>query len=839
MRRGLLPRLLPLFLVRLGRRHPIVVCLVSLLVCVAAVVLGIHVRIDTDVLSLMPNHDPVIRQFKITVERFGSVDLLLVVVRLPSDGDLEAEVGFADRLAAELRRWDSIDWVEYRLEDPALTAAPLLDRATLLLPEARLEKLLDSLDDDGLQRAAERIRAQLLAPQGIVVQEMLELDPMGLLPELLRRARLGGIGVRFDPGTGCLIDPARRFLLMLAKPTRPAQEVAFDRQLAAGLPSRVQRAEADWRADGWEGKAPQVEFAGGYITALDDGRLIVSDLGVGVATSFIGVMLLFLLAFRRPAALGYAFAPLAVGLALTFIFVAVVMHGLNSATSAFAALLIGLGIDFVIVLYGRYVEERIAGSGHEDAVDAMGRHTGVGVLLGAVTTAATFYAFLITDFRGLSDLGLLTGTGILLFAATVFLLLPALLTLRGSGKSVSRRLHLHSFGSDMLCRLSLARPKTVAVIAAVVTVSLGAAAFRLQFDDDIRNMRSAGNKGVILRQEIMKAFGLRFTPMMIRIDGTSEDDVMTAARRLLPDLRQLEDGETLAGVDTIAGMVPSRDQQLKLIRLLNERRPELGDLETRFKTALENAGLNPDPFLPGIRHLEKALSVSRPLSLSDLQGTSLARVVDRYFRRFPSGVSTVIYCYPPAGKWRRNAPPALERLLSRHPEAVLTGANVVSAELRQLVWKDAARAAILGMVLVTALLAIDLGGIRQAALALVPLAIGVVWMLGAMALAGIRMNLMNIFVLTMIIGIGVDYGVHLLHRWRESEGDPNALAETAKAIAVAALTTVVGFGSLVLSHFPGLRSIGATAILGAVSTAVLSITVLPVLLSKGRSCRGG
>jgi hypothetical protein len=199
----------------------------------------------------------------------------------------------------------------------------------------------------------------------------------------------------------------------------------------------------------------------------------------------------------------------------------------------------------------------------------------------------------------------------------------------------------------------------------------------------------------------------------------------------------------------------------------------------------------------------------------------------------------VIYCYPPAGKWRRNAPPALERLLSRHPEAVLTGANVVSAELRQLVWKDAARAAILGMVLVTALLAIDLGGIRQAALALVPLAIGVVWMLGAMALAGIRMNLMNIFVLTMIIGIGVDYGVHLLHRWRESEGDPNALAETAKAIAVAALTTVVGFGSLVLSHFPGLRSIGATAILGAVSTAVLSITVLPVLLSKGRSCRGG
>ena len=82
----------------------------------------------------------------------------------------------------------------------------------------------------------------------------------------------------------------------------------------------------------------------------------------------------------------------------------------------------------------------------------------------------------------------------------------------------------------------------------------------------------------------------------------------------------------------------------------------------------------------------------------------------------------------------------------------------------------------------------------------------------------------------MIVGIGVDYGIHLLHRWYESGGDPTAVAETAKAIAVAAMTTMVGFGSLVLSHYPGLRSVGGAAILGALSTAILSITLLPALL---------
>jgi predicted RND superfamily exporter protein len=95
-----------------------------------------------------------------------------------------------------------------------------------------------------------------------------------------------------------------------------------------------------------------------------------------------------------------------------------------------------------------------------------------------------------------------------------------------------------------------------------------------------------------------------------------------------------------------------------------------------------------------------------------------------------------------------------------------------------------------------------------------------------------RLNFFNIFVLTMIVGIGVDYGIHLLHRWYESDGDPIAVSETAKAIAVAAMTTMVGFGSLVLSHYPGLRSVGGAAILGALSTAVLSITLLPALLLK-------
>ena len=176
-------------------------------------------------------------------------------------------------------------------------------------------------------------------------------------------------------------------------------------------------------------------------------------------------------------------------------------------------------------------------------------------------------------------------------------------------------------------------------------------------------------------------------------------------------------------------------------------------------------------------------------------------------------------------------PPQLAELVGGREWAVLAAPVVVSAELRRIVWRDAAKAAVIGMVAVFLLMWADLSSPVRAMLALVPLAFGMVWMLGLMALLGLRVNFMNIFVITMVIGIGVDYGVHLLHRWFESDGDSAAMAGTARAIAVAALTTMVGFGSIGLSHFPGLRSVGVVAILGALCTAVASITVLPVLLA--------
>jgi len=668
---GLLPRQLPLLLVRIGRLHPRLVVALAIVAWLVAGLLASRVEIETDILSLVPRDNPVVEEFRTTVERFGSVDSLLVVIHLEAGRPIEDTLGFAERVAESLRDWELIDWVEYRVDSTAEAAVPLLDRAMLFLDPSELDELLSGLDDQGLSETAARLRAQLMTPQSLVTKDLIRLDPMGLLPRILAKVKLGGVGVRVDPETGCLIDDGRRFLLMMAKPVRPAQDLEFDRELVAGLERRIVEISDAWVAEVGDGRAPRVEFTGGYLVALDDARLITADMVVGLVSSLVGVMVLFLLAFRSRAALVFAFFPLVTGIALTFAFGAVALGRINSLTSAFGGLVIGLGIDFVIVLYARYIEARRVGVSHEVAVDTMGRHTAVGVLLGAVTTAATFFSFLVTDFPGLWELGLLTGTGILLLVATVYLLLPALLTLVHPRRSEDRPLHLHSFGSDMLCRKSLKKPWLTVLVAGAITVILGFGARSLRWDDDFRNMRSGDNRAIQLRQEVMDAFDLRFSPMVLRVDGADEAEALAGCRSILPELEALVDGENLAGVDTIAGVIPPLGMQEEIIGILEETAPAHEGWRGRFETALREHGLNPVAFDEGINHFTAALARREPLSLADLEGTPLARVLDRYVAAAEDEVSAAIYVYPPVGEWRRGASPALEAGHGE-PESVLS-----------------------------------------------------------------------------------------------------------------------------------------------------------------------
>jgi uncharacterized protein len=818
----------------------------------AALLLASRLSFDTDMLHLLPRQDPAIGAYVETLEDFGANSFLLVAVRIPEGAALEPYESLVDDLALRLKALPEVKSVEHRIGDPQELLDTFFPKAVLFLDAPGRQALAERLSDEGIRRRVSELRRALATPAGPVVKELAKLDPLGLSEIFLRRLTRSRGTLSVDWTSGYYLSRDHRLLLLLAEPVRPPQDILFDRRLARAVDRAIASSLAGWgnlagaTADIYgEAPRPQVIVGGPYLTAEGDEALIRRDMVVNIATSGLGVFLLFLYAFRRPGALLYAFVPLLSGLALTFGFAAAVLGSLSSATSVVAALLIGLGVDFVIVSYGRYVEARRSGADLEGALLRVGASCSGAVVAGAVTTAATFYAFTFTQFTGLSEMGLLTGTGILFCMVSVLLLLPAMLAWsedRSRRREREPRLYLHSFGTQRLTFLAMRHPAAALALGLAVTLGMLLAATRIRFDESMKTMRPRGNRGIDATVEVGQHFGSGFDSMTLVLRAATPEEVIDLSGRAVEGAQELVRKGILYGYAGVTSLIPpARDQAAALDWLERQRGTGLDFARIRatFARALAGEGLREAPFAPGLDLLARAINLSGPIALADFQSTKETRLLlARYLKKTDRGWKAALYLYPRGNRYRR-APPKEAVALARDlgPSAVLSGVNVINERVRTLVLKDAWIAGLLGLALVALILWLDLRSVSEVLLALAPLLVGIVWMVGGMALLGIQMNFINIFVTTMIIGIGVDYGIYILHRYRESrdlsrEAFEKALRETGKAVAAAALSTIVGFGSIIFSHYPGLRSTGEVAILGALSTALVAITLLPAWLAR-------
>ena len=803
-----------------------------------------RIEFDTDILNLLPADDPVFVTFRETLEEFGSLDNLLVGLAIPEGVTVEPYQDLAEEIALALVDLPEVRAVDYRLQEPEELLRQLLPVATLYLDDEGRQQMEQRLTGQGIRRRVQELRRRLATPQAFGFRELLKVDPLGVSEILLQRLEGARGTLEVDWSSGFYLSADRRMLLLVLEPTQRPQNIEFDRRLVAGVEERLAAALKTWPERAGELPLPEPVLGGAYLTALDDARFIQADLVRNTATSVLGVLLLFFFAFRRPSALLYALLPLVCGLVLTFGFAGVVLGRLSNATSGVAALLIGLGIDFVIVSYGRYVEERKNGAGIAEALSQMSGSSGRAVVVGAVTTAATFGAFLVTGFPGLREMGLLTAVGILFCMISVLLLLPALLSW---SEALHRRrqrapnLYLHGFGTGRVIAFSLRYPRAVLVASLVATVLAAIFAPRIGFEDSMSAMRPKENRGLEGAARVSQHFGSGFDFTMLLLRGDTLEELLALVERASRGAQELVDKEELNGFRSATAIIPPLGDQRRSLAWLEEMRGQGIDSESvrqRFAEAAAVEGLRLSPFKDGLSLLGQALERRSVIGVPEVAATKQgARYLGQLLKGSESeGWKSVVRLYPPDNQWRREAPPAVLDLADRlGPKASVAGSNVVNARVREIVRRDAIVAGVVGFLLVALLLFLDFRSLRDTLLSLTPLLVGILWMLGLMAVLGLKANFMNIFVSTMIIGIGVDYGLHMIHRFREIEAGETrdletSLRETGKAIVAAALSTVVGFGSMSFSHYPGLRTTGYVAIMGALATAFVSISLVPALL---------
>jgi len=576
--------------------------------------------------------------------------------------------------------------------------------------------------------------------------------------------------------------------------------------------------------------------------------------------SMVGVGLLFVAGFGGVRHALLANGILLVGMALAFGYATLTVGHLNILSVTFTVTLIGIGIDFGVYYVALYLQRRGEKQDCQSALIETARIGGPAITTGAITTAIAFFAAGLTSFKGVAELGIIAGGGILLCAVAMLVMLPACIGLidrSGWGVRMPKPLGVHRWVAPLhrVPRLTLA-------VSLAATVFLAVGLSQLWYDNNLLNMQAEGLESVELERKLLAECNQSVWYALSMAD--SRDELLALKKKYLqlPSVERTEEivsylpvsdsakqsaieqiGRRLASlperppviaVDTperlgqvlgqmqnalLVGREDERSvRQLEIVRDLLRRLPtaDCYALLTRFQQ--EMAG-----DLLSRLHILKSISNPAPPALTDLPASLVNRFVGQHGKH-------LLKIYGRGDIWDTAA---LRRFVTdvRTVDAHATGNPMQAHEASLEMKRSYQEAAIYALLVIMAVLVIDFKSLRMAGLAAVPLGIGILQMFGLLGWLNIPLNPANLIALPLIMGLGVDYGVHILHEFRETEGPYRMSPGTAVAVLVDALTTLVGYGSLMIATHQGLQSLGRVLTLGVTCCLFTSLVMLPAALT--------
>jgi hopanoid biosynthesis associated RND transporter like protein HpnN len=622
-----------------------------------------------------------------------------------------------------------------------------------------------------------------------------------------------------------------------------------------------------------------VAITGEPVLEMDEMNQSQVDTMIATVVSFVLVALIFIYGYSESGRPVKATLCLLPGLAYTMGFTTLVVGHLNILTITFAPILIGLAIDFGVHLITRYEEELRRGRAAHEAMELAMVNTGLGIFTGCVTTSAAFLAMGATNFRGIQEMGIISGGGLLVCLVPMITMLPVLL-LRGRQNLLDHAAAPAVDSRARVERIWLDRPWTVLGLTVVSIVVCLVQLPRVRFDYNLLNMQSKGLPAVVFEQKLIDSanksvlFGavvadsleeavrmegiltnlptVGSVESMTRFLGEDQSSKLEEIRAVKSEVNRIHFaemdldpvsvkalGETLTftqGYLEWAGNTVKKEgdealyQQLRslrttlhdLVRKMHRDEPRASEKLAKFQQALFR---DVQETFTALRHQED----SGPVRVADLPATFRSRFVGQ------SG-KFLLQVYPKADVWQRENQEQFVQELRRaldpdqtnHP--IITGTPVQLLEYTSLLVNSYLEAAGYALATIAVLVLIHFRSLAAVVLALLPVAIGTLWTVGLMVWLGLPFNPANIMTLPLVVGVGVTNGIHILNRYSE-EQSPSILARsTGKAVVVSALTTVAGFGSLMLAEHQGIKSLGLLMAVGTTACMASALTCLPALL---------
>lgn len=618
-------------------------------------------------------------------------------------------------------------------------------------------------------------------------------------------------------------------------------------------------AESTSHPDAWIG------LTGMPVIEYDEMQASQADMVWTNVLSLLGVLLLFVAGYGGLRHAMLACGVLLIGMAWSFAFVTLAVGHLNILSAAFAVILIGLGIDFGIHYVSSYLRLRKLGRDCRDALINTAADIGPGVVTGGVTTAVAFFMAGLTEFTGVRELGIIAGGGILLCVLASVVVLPPLILLSDERRSAAELPEIlpaaHWF------KISLQKPRLIMAGGLVVFGVIAAGLQHLSYDHNLLNLQPRHVESVDIERDIFSssddsvwfAVSTCNTRQELRAKKAKFDKLPTVAKTeeiisLLADSSTAKQRSIAVIHDSLVRLKKStRDRESlasnsrppdlaaelsRAIALLSKNLPYESPTAARLKQLAQGMSrLPPDQAREQMQALSSQTSPTSfapllaLLEFSEPTQPTLADIPRELTDRFVGQTGKhLLRVYAKGNIWEMDK---LSRFVA-NVEGVdpqITGSPVQTFYASRHMQKSYLLAGVYALLAVFGLLLIDFGNIKHSLLAMVPLALGFVQMCGLLGWLGIPFNPANLIALPLILGIGVDDGVHLVHEFRRQRGPFRLSGSTAVALILTSTTTMASFGSMIFARHQGLRSLGQVLTLGVLCCLGSSVVLFPALLS--------
>ncbi len=802
------------------QRRRLVWASVALLTVACLIVLITSLRLDSEIFNVLPGRFSSVEGLKIYDREFEQTHELTFAL-LCEPQDVEKLEDFAPVFAEKLRKqpWctrvlagspmDTPDGIR----DLQSIAVPLLLNLQSSVFDATMSILQPQKIKDRLHRLHQQIEGG--SPRS---EFELSFDPLGLIAPALKPFAENATIEQEQPLTS--LDRTMRVFLVV---TNQPSVSAFECQ-------RLMRRVNEFRAAagaGWDGS--------GRLQVLVTGRAaFVSEISLSMRYDIVATLLgsvllvgsIFFVGFRRwLPLLGMAFC-LLLSCLVALTLGQLLFGRLSMISVGFCAILVGLGVDFAILIIGRYHQARADGEAHQQAIASSVAKLGRAIFFGALTTAVGFLALVLSGAMSFSQLGVLIAIGI--FVAGLFMCSILFLFIRERQKPVRR-----DWMSDIVrkyVRQAVRRPTAILISSTALLLLLTGIGFSpippLRFEASTRSLQPKNIRANRALEEIMHKMPVRWEPVLAIVHAASSQELHDAWQKLAVHWKELQAARKIKSFFTPVALCPSPI-------LMQRNRGQLSAInfqaarETLTQT-LEAEGFNPDAFASAftlLDNLQRLVDPKVPLPNWHAQlpnSSSWWFLVDRFLAQDPLLSTGFVTTNQPVSTHAQSE--ALKRDLPVvGVPLILSGWTYILADL--LPWSHRQLLVISALMAIfdVSLLAILYRDLRLWLIQVVTLAFGIGAMIASMKLLHVNLNLLNVLSFRLVLAIGVDYGIYIVLVWQKTRDVEHDVAGVIKPVLLAGLTAVSGFASLALARNPALTGLGIACALGIFWSLVATI----------------